>query len=52
MDIRKWLRSSDLVSRVYYGLQIDSLQVLLGFGHYKRACEAAIEKFDSGGVIG
>lgn len=48
MSIRKWLRSSDLVSRVYYGLQLDSLQVLLGIGSYRRACDAAIEKFAHG----
>ncbi len=45
MNIRKWLRSSNLVSSVYYGLKLDSLQVLLSIGAYRRACDAAIEKF-------
>ena len=52
MDLRKLLRSSDFVSSVYYGLRLDSLQVLLGVGSYKRACEAAIEKYARGQVGG
>ena len=49
MDLRKWLRASNIVSRVYYGLRLDSLQVLLDIGPYRRARRTAIEKF-AGGV--
>lgn len=49
MDIRKRLRASNLVSRIYYGLKLDSLPVVFGVGSYRKACETACEKFVSGG---
>ncbi len=51
MNIRKWLRSNDFVSRVYYGLHLDDMPALLGTGSYKRACIHAINKFNIGGAI-
>lgn len=45
MNIRKWMRSNNLVSRVYYGLQLDTLPIILGTGSYKRSCIEAITKF-------
>ena len=48
MDTIKWLRSNDLVSRVYYGMHLDTLPVIFRTGSYKRACVHAINKFNGG----
>lgn len=44
-NLRKWLRSSTLVSNLYYGLHIDDLPVVLGLKTYNNAIVEAIEKY-------
>lgn len=44
-DIRKKLRSSSLVSKIYYVLHIDDLPIVLGANTYKKHIEEVIEKY-------
>ena len=45
MDLRKWLRSSNLVSNLYYGLHIDDLPVILGTKTYEKSVDDTIIKY-------
>lgn len=44
-DLRKWLRSSNLVSNFYYGLHIDDLPVVLGTESYEKTVNEAIRRY-------
>ena len=44
-DLRKKLRSSSLVSKIYYALHIDDLPIVLGANTYKKHIEEVIEKY-------
>ena len=44
-NLRKWLRSSNLVSSLYYELHIDDLPIVLGIKSYDKKVEDVIIKY-------
>lgn len=45
LDLRKWMRSSNLVSNLYYGLHIDDLPVILCAKPYEKSVDDIIKKY-------
>lgn len=43
--IRKWLRASSVVQRIYYSLHLDDLSIILRLGSFENQIDHAIRKF-------